>query len=116
TACWEKKRTRTNCKLKGSPTLFCTAESSKAAPSTTAWPRCGRWSPSHDRWRVGSGFGWQMSAAAYRQRPTRNTARSRSVEIGIFAKTFIRPTVGETLDAVAAHGVRTVQFNLSCVG
>ena len=38
------------------------------------------------------------------------------MEIGIFAKTFVRPTLGETLDAVAAHGVRTVQFNLSCVG
>ncbi|HRW46606.1 MAG: sugar phosphate isomerase/epimerase [Caldilineaceae bacterium] len=38
------------------------------------------------------------------------------MEIGIFAKTFVRPTVGETLDAVAEHGLRTVQFNLSCVG
>lgn len=38
------------------------------------------------------------------------------MEIGIFAKTFVRPTLGETLDAVAEHGVRTVQFNLSCVG
>lgn len=38
------------------------------------------------------------------------------MEIGIFAKTFVRPTLGETLDAVAAHGVRTVQFNLSCMG
>ena len=38
------------------------------------------------------------------------------MEIGIFAKTFVRPTIGETLDAVAAHGLRTVQFNLSCVG
>lgn len=38
------------------------------------------------------------------------------MEIGIFAKTFVRPSIGETLDAVAAHGLRTVQFNLSCVG
>ena len=38
------------------------------------------------------------------------------MEIGIFAKTFVRPTVGETLDAVAAQGLRTVQFNLACAG
>ena len=38
------------------------------------------------------------------------------MRIGIFAKTFVRPTLGETLDAVARHGVRTVQFNLACAG
>jgi sugar phosphate isomerase/epimerase len=38
------------------------------------------------------------------------------MEIGIFAKTFTRPTLGEVLDAVAAHGLRTVQFNLACAG
>ena len=35
---------------------------------------------------------------------------------GIFAKTFARPTVEETLDAVAAHGIRSVQFNMACAG
>lgn len=38
------------------------------------------------------------------------------MQIGIFAKTFARPTFGETLDAVAAHGLAAVQFNLSCAG
>ena len=38
------------------------------------------------------------------------------MRIGIFAKTFVRPTLGGTLDAVAAHGIRTVQFNLACAG
>jgi len=38
------------------------------------------------------------------------------IEIGIFTKTFARPTLEETLDAVAAHGIHAVQFNLSCAG
>jgi sugar phosphate isomerase/epimerase len=38
------------------------------------------------------------------------------MQIGIFAKTFERPTLEENLDAVAAHGVRTVQYNLACAG
>ena len=38
------------------------------------------------------------------------------MRIGIFAKTFVRPTLMETLDAVVGHGVRTVQFNLACAG
>lgn len=37
------------------------------------------------------------------------------MEIGIFAKTFSRPTVEATLDAVAAEGLHVVQFNMSCV-
>lgn len=36
--------------------------------------------------------------------------------IGIFAKTFARPTLDETLAAVRAHGFEVVQFNLSCAG
>ena len=36
------------------------------------------------------------------------------MHIGIFAKTFVRPTLAETLDAVTAHGIRSVQFNMSC--
>lgn len=31
---------------------------------------------------------------------------------GIFAKTFVRPNLGETLDAVAGYGFTYVQFNL----
>jgi sugar phosphate isomerase/epimerase len=38
------------------------------------------------------------------------------MQIGIFAKTFVRPTLIETLDAVVAHGIHCVQFNLACAG
>lgn len=38
------------------------------------------------------------------------------MQIGIFAKTFVRPTLDATLDAVVAHGIRAVQFNLDCAG
>jgi sugar phosphate isomerase/epimerase len=38
------------------------------------------------------------------------------MQIGIFAKTFVRPTLDATLDAVAAHGLRCVQFNMACAG
>lgn len=38
------------------------------------------------------------------------------MQLGIFAKTFARATLEETLDAVAAHGLSHVQFNLSCAG
>ena len=38
------------------------------------------------------------------------------MEIGIFAKTFMRPTLGTTLDAVVAHGIGCVQFNMACAG
>ncbi len=38
------------------------------------------------------------------------------MRIGIFAKTFPRSGLAETLDAVLAHGLTDVQFNLSCVG
>jgi sugar phosphate isomerase/epimerase len=38
------------------------------------------------------------------------------MELGIFAKTFPRPTLEETLDAVVSHGLKHVQFNLSCAG
>ncbi len=38
------------------------------------------------------------------------------MQLGIFAKTFARPTLGEILDAVVRHGVTTVQFNFACAG
>ncbi|MGH7463271.1 MAG: sugar phosphate isomerase/epimerase family protein, partial [Longimicrobiales bacterium] len=38
------------------------------------------------------------------------------MKIGIFAKTFPRPNLEETLDAVRAHGLSCVQFNLACAG
>lgn len=40
----------------------------------------------------------------------------KSMQIGIFAKTFLRPTLAENLDAIVAHGLSVVQFNLSCAG
>lgn len=36
--------------------------------------------------------------------------------LGIFAKTFSRPSLEETLDAVRAHGLGCVQFNMTCAG
>ena len=38
------------------------------------------------------------------------------MQIGIFAKTFARPTLAATLDAIVAHGLHCVQFNLACAG
>jgi len=38
------------------------------------------------------------------------------IRLGIFAKTFVRPTLDATLDAVAGHGLSCVQFNMACVG
>ena len=38
------------------------------------------------------------------------------MQLGIFAKTFPRPTLERTLDAVVAHGLTHMQFNMSCVG
>jgi sugar phosphate isomerase/epimerase len=36
------------------------------------------------------------------------------MRVGIFAKTFARYSLGETLDAVRAHGIGCMQFNMSC--
>ena len=33
------------------------------------------------------------------------------MKIGIFARTFQRPTVEEVLDAVVEHGIGDIQFN-----
>jgi len=38
------------------------------------------------------------------------------MQLGIFAKTFPRPTLEETLDAVVDHGLCQIQFNMSCAG
>lgn len=38
------------------------------------------------------------------------------MQLGIFAKTFVRPTLEDTLDAVVFHGFRCVQFNLAVAG
>lgn len=36
--------------------------------------------------------------------------------LGIFAKTFVRPTVAEVFRAVARHHLRTAHFNFACAG
>lgn len=38
------------------------------------------------------------------------------MEIGIFAKIFVRPGLEATLDAVQSHHIEVIQFNLSCAG
>jgi len=38
------------------------------------------------------------------------------MRLGIFAKTFARPSLEGVLDAVKAHGLDCVQFNMACAG
>jgi sugar phosphate isomerase/epimerase len=38
------------------------------------------------------------------------------MDFGIFAKIFVRPSLGEVLDAVVETGLRHIQFNLSSAG
>jgi sugar phosphate isomerase/epimerase len=38
------------------------------------------------------------------------------MQLGIFARTFMRPTVEEVFAAVAKHHLRCVQFNFACAG
>src|SRR5580658_5139078 len=38
------------------------------------------------------------------------------MRLGIFAKTFVRPTLAETLDAVTGRGLDCIQFNFACAG
>ena len=38
------------------------------------------------------------------------------MKIGIFAKTFSRPTIEDLLEAIAGYEIYSAQFNLSCVG
>ena len=38
------------------------------------------------------------------------------MEIGIFARTFEAPSLAGVLDKVAAHGIRHIQLNTSCMG
>jgi sugar phosphate isomerase/epimerase len=38
------------------------------------------------------------------------------MEIGIFSRTFARPTLDGVLDAVLQHNLRQLQFNLTCAG
>ena len=38
------------------------------------------------------------------------------MQIGIFTRLFVRPTLDQVLDAVLAHGIRAVQFNMESAG
>jgi sugar phosphate isomerase/epimerase len=38
------------------------------------------------------------------------------MKIGIFAKTYNRPTIKELFQAIASHEICSVQFNMSCAG
>ena len=38
------------------------------------------------------------------------------MKVGIFAKTCRRPTIEELFRAISSYGIKSVQFNLSCVG
>jgi sugar phosphate isomerase/epimerase len=38
------------------------------------------------------------------------------MKIGIFAKTFSRPTIEQLFQAIAGYEINSVQFNLSCLG
>ena len=38
------------------------------------------------------------------------------MKIGIFAKTFNRPSIKELFQAIASYEIYSVQFNMSCVG
>ena len=38
------------------------------------------------------------------------------MHLGVFAKTFPRPTLEETLDTIVDHGLWHVQFNMCCAG
>ncbi len=38
------------------------------------------------------------------------------MQLGIFAKTFARAAFAETLDAIVAQGLHSIQFNFACVG
>ena len=38
------------------------------------------------------------------------------MKLGIFAKTFSRPTIEDLFQSIAAFGINSVQFNLSCAG
>jgi len=38
------------------------------------------------------------------------------MQLGIFARTFVRPSLEETLDAVKSYGLDFLQFNFSCDG
>ncbi len=49
-------------------------------------------------------------------KPLPTTDQCAAMKLGIFAKTFTRPTVEEVFDGVVAHGLQCVQFNFASAG
>src|SRR5437764_15402612 len=43
-------------------------------------------------------------------------SRRSIMQLGIFARTFTRPTLAEICNAMVAHGLHCMQFNMACVG
>ncbi len=101
---WARMRTRTSGRSRASRPRSSMVCPRPARASTTAWPPCRRWSRSRAR------------SESRRVRPAGGRQRRCLMHLGIFAKTFPRPTLEETLDAIADHGLTHVQFNMSCVG
>ena len=46
----------------------------------------------------------------------RRFAGASAMQLGIFAKTFARPTLREVFSSVREHGFGCVQFNFACAG
>jgi sugar phosphate isomerase/epimerase len=44
-----------------------------------------------------------------------NQVTQTQIKVGIFANTFKYPTVEEVMDAVQAHGIEHIEFNMSCL-
>src|SRR5439155_13635996 len=97
----------TSCKSRHSPGVFSTARRSREPTSKMAWRPCGRWSPLRVPWNRETALRWSRSQEA---------CKTTMMQLGIFAKTFVRPTLAETLDAVVAHGLQFTQFNMACAG
>ena len=38
------------------------------------------------------------------------------MQVGIFTKTFVRPTLAQKLDAISSNSLKTVQFDMECAG
>lgn len=58
----------------------------------------------------------KVFANAFTNRPIFDLIAPMTMPIGIFARTFSRPTLGELFDVIAGHRIESVQFNFSCAG
>ena len=81
-----------------------TGQPLRGATATDGWPRRTRHGRSCPFGRV------------RRLGPSRRRVRGVVMQLGIFAKTYNRPTVEQTLRAVRNNGLSAVQFNMSVLG